>query len=133
MTPQQVRKPIASPVRTFLSGLAGGGFLLILVVGLEALLGRMAFIVPASVVAMAVLTLFFVWRGTVPGFIATGATMLFRIFPLLFIPPLVGVIRLKDLVFDNGLALLLIVTLSTFIGLVVTAVLYRWLSRDLRA
>lgn len=121
------------PVRTLVAGLAGTGFFLLLVLGLEGLLAGVGFIVPAAVVAMALLTLFFLMRGAVPGFIASGATMLFRIFPLLFIPPLVGVVRLMDTVFANGIALLLVVTLSTFLGLIVTAMIYRWLSARSRA
>lgn len=106
-------------------GVAGVGFLLLLVLALEGLQGAFGTVIPPAVLAMALLTLFFVWYGRVPGFVAQGAGLLFRVFPLLFIPPLVAIIRFADVIAREWLILLLVVSLSTFAGLVVTAVVYR--------
>lgn len=108
-----------------LAGTAGIGFFVLLVLALEGLVAGFALPVPSAVLAMALLTVFFVWNGGVPAFVATGAGFLFRIFPLLFIPPLVGIVKLRDVVVAEWLSLLLVVTLSTVMGLLAAAAAYR--------
>ena len=78
---------------------------------------------------MVVLVVFFLWHGQGPRFIAMGAGYLFRLFPLLFIPPLVGVVRLRNVIIAEWLALILVVTLSTLVGLLATAFTYRRMRR----
>jgi holin-like protein len=110
-------------------GLAGVGSLLLLVVALEGLVGALGVVIPPAVLAMALLTLFFVWHGGVPDFLARGATILFRVFPLLFVPPLVSVIGFRDIIIKEWLILLLVVSLSTVAGLITTAIIYRCASK----
>ena len=79
--------------------------------------------VPAPIVLMALLALFYTVFG-LPDFLAKAAEQLFRVFPLLFIPALVGVVVLLEMVADNVWVLLFSITLSSFLGLVVAGRIY---------
>ena len=50
--------------------------------------------------------------------------------PLLFVPVGVGVIMHLDVLGEHGAALLIALVLSTWIGLLVTALVLRWLMRE---
>ncbi|MCK0067927.1 CidA/LrgA family protein [Kordiimonas laminariae] len=79
--------------------------------------------VPAPIVLMALLAIFYTAFG-LPDFLAKSAEQLFRVFPLLFIPALVGVVVLLETVADNIWVLLFAVTLSSLLGLVVAGRIY---------
>ncbi len=84
---------------------------------------------PAPILGLLVLTVFLLlWRG-VPDVLAAGSRSLIRIFPLLFIPPIVALLQVKALVLSAPLVLLLAISASTLVGLLVTAFLYRLLVR----
>jgi len=117
------------PAPSVMPGLAGVVFLLLLVTALEGLVGALGVVIPPAVLAMALLTLFFLWHGGVPDFLARGATFLFRVFPLLFVPPLVSLIGFRDIIIREWLILLLVVSFSTVVGLMATAVIYRCASK----
>ena len=116
---------IASLLSQAIAGVAGIGFFILLVLALEFFLTGFGVPVPSAVLAMALLTAFFIWHGNVPAFLATGAGFLFRVFPLLFIPPLVGIVKLREVMVAEWLPLLLVVTVSTVLGLVTAALAYR--------
>ncbi|WP_262689926.1 CidA/LrgA family protein [Kordiimonas aestuarii] len=124
--------PILRTLREAAEGLAGVAFLTLVALALGGLVEGFVIPIPSSVLAMAVLTLFFIWNKGVPRFIDTGAGYLFRIFPLLFIPPLVAIVDLMELLKQQWLLLLLIVTLSTFLSIVVAALTYQALQRHMR-
>ncbi len=103
----------------------GIGFMLLLVLALDGLVKGFALPLPATVLAMAALTVFFIWNKGVPGFLDAGARGLFRIFPLLFIPALVSTVEIRNFIAQQWVVLLLIVTFSTFAGLVASVLVYR--------
>ncbi len=84
---------------------------------------------PVPILGLLMLTAFLLlWRG-VPDVLAAGSRSLIRIFPLLFIPPIVALLQVKGLVLSAPLVLLLAVSASTLVGLLVTAFLYRLMMR----
>jgi holin-like protein len=84
---------------------------------------------PAPILGLLMLTAFLLaWRD-VPDVIAAGSDTLIRIFPLLFIPPIVALLDAKALALSAPLVLVLAVSASTLVGLLVTAFLYRALVR----
>ena len=89
--------------------------------------------VPASVAAMVMIAVGLAVLGKVPSAIEEGAAVLFRIFPLLFIPAIVGVVTVLDLVTNNWLLLIFAITGSSLLGLLVTALLYRALRAKKRS
>ncbi|SDE69896.1 CidA/LrgA family protein [Kordiimonas lacus] len=84
---------------------------------------------PAPILGLLLLTAVLLARRGVPEVIAAGSDTLIRIFPLLFIPPIVALLDVKALVLSAPLVLLLAVSASTLVGLLVTAFLYRALVR----
>ncbi|WP_417460509.1 CidA/LrgA family protein [Kordiimonas sp.] len=109
-----------------------GGFVFfaLLVLGLDGLCQALGLAIPTPIVAMGVLAIFFVSHGKVPEFIDDTANALFRIFPLLFIPALVSIITLTDLIESHWLVLLLVVTVSSFLGLAAAALAFKAMRHD---
>lgn len=109
--------------------LAGVVILMALLYGATFLVRSLSLPLPAPILGLLMLTGFLMlWRG-VPRVIADGSNALIRIFPLLFIPPIVALLEVKALVLSAPLVLLLAVSASTLVGLLVTALLYRALER----
>ena len=88
---------------------------------------------PPAIAAMLMLTLVLGLYGKVPKILDEGAVFLFRIFPLLFIPAIVGVVTVLDIVFEHWLVLLFAATASSFFGLLVAAFIYRLLRAKKRS
>lgn len=88
---------------------------------------------PPAIVGMVLLSLALALYGKVPKILDDGAAFLFRIFPLLFIPAIVGVVTVLDIVFEYWLVLLFAVTASSFLGLLVAALIYRLLRAKKRS
>jgi holin-like protein len=112
-----------------IKSLAGVFALLLFAAALDGLVTAFALPLPAPVVAMALLLLFLNWNGHVPDYLDLGIAFLFRLFPLFFIPPLVALVPLRDLIAAHWFVLLFTVTVSTALGLMVTALLYKALRR----
>ncbi|NVJ97198.1 MAG: CidA/LrgA family protein [Alphaproteobacteria bacterium] len=89
-------------------------------------LGRaVALPLPTAILGIVVLAAVLLWLGRVPEFLGNGADTLIRLFPLLFIPPLVAVSGLGALLVSHWLVLLIAISLSTFAGLAATAFIYQ--------
>lgn len=104
---------------------AGILFLTLLYLAVDGLVQAFSVPVPAAIVAMAVLALFLQWHKRVPDFIAAGSDALVRLFPLLFVPPLVAVADLGALLWGQAVVLFCAVVASTLVGLFITVILYR--------
>lgn len=110
--------------------IGGIAFLLLLLLALDGFCEALGFAIPSPILAMAVLLLFLVVHGKVPDFIDAAASLLFRIFPLLFIPALVSTIALADEVRGHWLMLLLVVTISSFLGLLGAALVFKGMRKS---
>jgi len=113
-----------------MKAIAGIIILIALVMGADWLLLLLKWTVPSAVVVMACLVLFLLYLGRVPTVLDAGAGLLFRLFPLFFIPPLVMVVSAEDLVFSYPWVLLFSITASSFLSLFVAALLYRFLAKS---
>lgn len=82
---------------------------------------------PGPVSGMLLLLLWSMARRHVDQRVAQAATSLLRYLGLFFIPAGAGLLVLSDVLKTHGLALALIVLVSTLITLIVTALLLRWL------
>jgi len=106
-----------------LQGLAG---LLILQSAGEMLARGLHLPVPGPVVGMVLLTALLAWPPVRPS-LEAAATALLQHLSLLFVPVGVGVMTHLNLLQAHGLRLLLVVVLSTWAGLAVTALVLRQL------
>lgn len=107
-----------------MNALRGLAFLLVLQAAGEALTHALGWPFPGPVVGLVLLLpLLGVARVRVP--VAAAAELLLANLSLLFVPVGVGVITHLHLVAEYGLRLLLVVVLSTWIGMAVTALLLR--------
>ena len=85
--------------------------------------------IPGSLLGMLLLFLILLLADTVPAFLTTSSQLLLRHLSLFFIPPVLAVLLLKDTLLHHWPILLAALTLSTLLGLYVTA----WLAqRQLR-
>jgi len=106
--------------------LKGLAFLLLLQAAGEALAHAFAIPFPGPVLGMALLLLALPLPWVrVP--VQAAAEMLLAHLSLLFVPVGVGVITHLDLVSTYGVRLLVVIVLSTWTGMAVTALLLRWL------
>ena len=104
---------------------AGIAFLTLLYLAVDGLAEVSGVPVPSAILAMATLALFLHWHQRVPDFIADGSDALVRLFPLLFVPPLVAVADLGALLSGQAVVLFCAVVASTLVGLFATAIIYR--------
>ena len=95
----------------------------------EVLAAALQLPLPGAVLGMALLALGLLWRPLREP-VRACAELLLANLSLLFVPAGVGVMVHMGLVVQHGWSLLGILLLSTAIGLVVTAVVLRWLTRD---
>lgn len=84
-------------------------------------------LIPGSMIGMLLLLVLLFTRTIQVNWIQSGATLLLAYLPLLFLPVTVGVITFLDLLKGEGMIILLIVFISTFIVLVSTARMSQWL------
>ncbi|WP_291516805.1 CidA/LrgA family protein [Acidovorax sp.] len=108
--------------------LQGLAFLLLMQSAGEALSHFLKLPVPGPVVGMVALLLALRW-APVQDVVAPAAGFLLNHLSLLFVPVGVGVMTHLDLLGAYGLRLLLVIVLSTWIGMAVTALVLRWLQR----
>ena len=94
----------------------------------EVLAAALQLPLPGAVLGMALLALGLLWRPLREP-VRACAELLLANLSLLFVPAGVGVMVHMGLVVQHGWSLLGILLLSTAIGLVVTAVVLRWLMR----
>jgi holin-like protein len=106
------------------SGLRGLALLLLLQAAGELLTRVLALPFPGPVVGM-VLLLFALRWAPLREPIAAAAEFLLAHLSLLFVPVGVGVVTHLDIVARDGLALLAVVVVSTWVGMAVTAVVLR--------
>ena len=111
----------------------GTAFFVALVIGAEWVMAVFGAVLPPAVVAMIVLAAVLAVIRKVPAVLEEGAAFLFRIFPLLFIPAIIGVVTVLDIVAAHWLILIFAVTGSSLFGLLVSAILYRWLRAKKRS
>jgi holin-like protein len=104
--------------------LRGLALLLLLQAAGEALAHALAWPFPGPVVGMAMLLVGLRWQA-VREPVQAVADLLLANLSLLFVPVGVGVITHLDLVSRYGLRLLLVIVLSTWLGMAVTALLLR--------
>ena len=104
--------------------LQGLAFLLLMQSGGEALSHFLKLPVPGPVVGMVLLLLALRW-SPVQAAVAPAAGFLLSHLSLLFVPVGVGVVTHLDAVARHGLALAVVLLLSTWIGLAVTALLLK--------
>lgn len=87
--------------------------------------------VPGPVIGMALLFSLFLLRGTLIEPMKPTTDTLIQYLPVLFIPAATGIITFKHLLSVDGLLLLLVLVLSTLIGIVSTAWIFCKLARHL--
>ncbi|MFC3051754.1 CidA/LrgA family protein [Kordiimonas pumila] len=108
----------------------GGIIIFIVLVGFASWVIELSSVpVMPSIAVMVGLLVFLRIYGRVPALLDAGANSLFRLFPLLFIPPVVMVVAVKDLLLTNMAALLFAVTASCLLGLATSAFIYRLFAR----
>ena len=92
---------------------------------------------PGPVAGLALMFLFLVWHGrghpemaeAIPLELGRVSDTLLRNLSLLFIPAAVGVVQYLDLLRANAAAITIAIVVSTTLSLVVTAVIFRLVSR----
>jgi len=119
----------AADKASLLQSVLGVGFFLVLVEVVDWGVRRYGITLPAPVLAMALLTLGLALQKRVPATLSAGAGLLFRLFPLFFIPPLVAIVNVLGLVERSWGVLLFAVSISTFLGLAVTALVFKGLRK----
>jgi holin-like protein len=100
--------------------LRGLAWLLLFQAAGEALARALSWPFPGPVVGMLLLLLALRWRA-VQAPVQAAAEQLLAHLSLLFVPVGVGVIMHLDLVSQHGLRLLVVIVVSTWVGLIVTA------------
>jgi holin-like protein len=111
-----------------MNALRGLAWLLLLQAAGEAISHAAGLPVPGPVIGMGLLLLALRWRW-VREPVSAAAELLLANLSLLFVPVGVGVITHLQLVSSYGLQLLLVVVVSTWIGMAVTALVLRALLR----
>ena len=83
--------------------------------------------IPASVYGVIILFLS-LWGKVIPlEWVESGADMLIAIMPLLFVPSVVKLVTLKELIMDNLFTLLIIIATSSVVVMVVTGKVSQWM------
>ena len=99
----------------------------------EALVRTMGLPVPGPVLGLALLLPLLAWRPAVLAMVRPTAQTLLQHLSLLFVPAGVGVMLHLSRIGEEALAIGVALVLSTWIGLVVTALTLQWLMRLTRA
>lgn len=83
--------------------------------------------IPASVYGVIILFLS-LWGKVIPlEWVESGADMLITIMPLLFVPSVVKLVTLEELIMDNLFTLLIIIATSSVVVMVVTGKVSQWM------
>lgn len=99
----------------------------------EALVRTLGLPVPGPVLGLALLLPLLAWRPAVLAMVRPTAQTLLQHLSLLFVPAGVGVMLHLSRIGEEALAIGVALVLSTWIGLVVTALTLQWLMRLTRA
>lgn len=113
---------------TSMQALRGFAWLLALQAAGELLVRGMGLTVPGPVVGMALLLVALRWQS-VRESVAGCADFLLGHLSLLFVPVGVGVMTHLSVMSDYGLRIAVVLVLSTWMGLAVTALALRWLHK----
>ena len=111
-----------------IQALRGFAWLLALQAVGELLVRGLGLTVPGPVVGMALLLIALRWQS-VRDSVAGCADFLLGHLSLLFVPVGVGVMTHLSVMSDYGLRIALVLVLSTWVGLAVTALMLRWLEK----
>jgi holin-like protein len=111
-----------------MNALRGLALLLLLEALGESLAHALSLPFPGPVIGLILILPLLRWQG-VRDSVAAVADFLLAHLSLLFVPVGVGVITHLDIVAAHGAELLLVIVLSTWIGLAATALMLRWLLR----
>ena len=111
-----------------MQALRGFAWLLAMQAAGELLVRGMGLTVPGPVVGMALLLVALRWRS-VRDSVAGCADFLLGHLSLLFVPVGVGVMTHLSVMSDYGLRIAVVLVLSTWMGLAVTALTLRWLHK----
>lgn len=76
--------------------------------------------VPASVYGLVILFVALVFHVIKLDWVETGADILVAIMPLLFVPSVVKIVTLQELIMDNLIAILIVIVCSSVVVMVVT-------------
>jgi holin-like protein len=112
-----------------MNALRGLALLLLLQAIGESLAHALSLPFPGPVIGLILLLPLLRWQG-VRQSVSAVAEFLLAHLSLLFVPVGVGVITHLDVVSAHGAALLLVIVLSTWIGMATTALVLRWLLRS---
>jgi holin-like protein len=112
-----------------MNALRGLALLLLLQAVGESLAHALSLPFPGPVIGLVLLLPLLRWPG-VRDSVSAVAEFLLAHLSLLFVPVGVGVITHLDIVSAHGAALLLVIVLSTWLGMAVTALVLRWLLRS---
>ena len=83
--------------------------------------------IPASVYGVIILFLSLWGKVILLEWVESGADMLIAIMPLLFVPSVVKLVTLKELIMDNLFTLLIIIATSSVVVMVVTGKVSQWM------
>jgi len=82
--------------------------------------------VPGSIIGMLLLLVFLIIRGRTPDSLTDISKTLSPLLPLFIIPVSVGIVTQKELLAENGVALLVILAISLIPGALVCALIMNW-------
>ena len=82
--------------------------------------------VPGSIIGMLLLLVFLIIRGRAPESLSQISKTLSPLLPLFIIPVSVGIVTQKELLAENGIALLVIMAVSIVPGAIVCAAIMRF-------
>lgn len=85
--------------------------------------------IPGSIIGLLILLLGLFFKIIPVTFIQDGAGFILVILPLFFIPSTVGVIQYPELLSLNGVVLILMVMVSTFITMIIVGRVSEWESK----
>lgn len=109
-----------------LEGLAA---LILLQLAGELIAGFARLPIPGPVIGLALLAGYALWRGVVPPSIEEAGDALLKHLSLLFVPAGVGLIAFGERLLAEGFRLILVLVVSTAVTMVVTALVFRHMSR----
>lgn len=104
-----------------------GALIILLCLGVGYVLRQVSgLFIPVPVWGLLALLLFFFTLGRVPSGVRMIGEFLIRHMALFFIPPVLGLMAMGELLRRDGLGLLVAIALSTTLGLLVTAKIFDW-------
>lgn len=96
----------------------------------EILAGVLRLPIPGPVIGLGLLAGFALWRGAMPEPIVIAGDSILKHLSLLFVPAGVGLIAFGDKLLAEGTRLIIVLIASTALTMVVTALVFRFLTRE---